>query len=162
MTTSTVKPIPDGMHAVTPHLVIDGAAAAIDFYVKAFGAEDVARLPGPQGKLMHGLIRIGGSAIMLVDEFPDWGSFGPKALKGTPVTIHLYVADTDAFYARAVAAGAKATMPPQDMFWGDRYGQVEDPFGHKWSIATHIRDVTPEEMQKAMAQQMAAGQSCGS
>jgi PhnB protein len=161
MTTSTVKPIPDGMHSVTPHLVIDGAAAAIDFYVKAFGAEDVARLPGPQGKLMHALIRIGGSAIMLVDEFPDWGSFGPKALKGTPVTIHLYVPDTDAFYARAVAAGAKATMPPQDMFWGDRYGQVEDPFGHKWSIATHIRDVTPEEMQKAMAQ-MAAGQSCGS
>ncbi|HEY4316494.1 MAG TPA: VOC family protein [Herbaspirillum sp.] len=163
MTQSNVKPIPENMHSVTPHLVCDGAAAAIDFYVKAFGAEDCARLPGPGGKLMHGMVRINGSAVMLADEFPEWGSFGPKSLKGTPVVIHLYVTDVDAFYAKAVAAGAKATMPPQDMFWGDRYGQVEDPFGHRWSIATHVRDVTPEEMKKAMEQMAAAGgQSCGS
>jgi PhnB protein len=163
MTTSTVKPIPDDMTAVTPHLVCAGAAAAIDFYVKAFGAVEIARLPGAQGKLMHGHIKINGASVMLVDEMPEWNSLGPTALKGTPVTIHLYVADADQFYARAVAAGAEASMPLQDMFWGDRYGQVTDPFGHIWSIATHVRDVTPEEMQKAMAQMAAGGgASCGS
>ena len=162
MTQSNVKPIPDDMHSVTPHLICEGAAAAIDFYVKAFGAVECARLPGPGGKLMHGMVRINGSAVMLADEFPDWGSFGPNALKGTPVTIHLYVTDVDAFYAKAVAAGAKPTMPPQDMFWGDRYGQVEDPFGHRWSIATHVRNVTPEEMKSAMEKMAKGAQSCGS
>lgn len=151
---SQVKPIPDGMHSVTPHLVCAGAADAIEFYKKAFGAEEALRLPGPQGKLMHAMIRIGDSAIMLVDEMPEWGSFGPKALKGSPVTIHLYVPEVDAFVARAVAAGAKITMPLQDMFWGDRYGQLEDPFGHRWSVATHIRDVTPDEMRQAMPKGM--------
>lgn len=144
-----VKPIPDGMHTVTPHLVCKGAADAIEYYKQAFGAVELCRLPGPQGKLIHAMIRIGDSAIMLVDEFPDWGSLGPKSLTGSPVTIHLYVEDVDTTIERAVAAGAKITMPVDDMFWGDRYGKVEDPFGHHWSIATHIRDASPEEIQAA-------------
>jgi uncharacterized glyoxalase superfamily protein PhnB len=138
------------MHTVTPHLVCAGAADAIEFYKKAFNAVEAGRLPGPQGKLMHAMIRIEGSAVMLVDEMPEWGSFGPKSLKGTPVTIHLYVEDVDAVVARALAAGAKIIMPVADMFWGDRYGKLEDPFGHHWSVATHLRDVSREEMQQAM------------
>ena len=104
---------------------------------------------------MHAMIRIGDSAVMLVDEMPEWGALGPKALKGSPVTIHLYVEDVDAFVARAVKAGAKVTMPVADMFWGDRYGKIEDPFGHHWSVATHVRDVSMEEAQQAMQQQSA-------
>ena len=150
MTQQPVKAIPDGMRTVTPHLVCAGAAQAIEFYKKAFGATEIGRIPGPNGKLIHATIRIGDSVVMLVDEFPDFGSVGPKALKGTPVVIHLYVEDADAFAARAAAAGAKITMPVADMFWGDRYGQIEDPFGHRWSIGTHVRDVTPEEMRQAM------------
>jgi uncharacterized glyoxalase superfamily protein PhnB len=150
MTTSPVKKIPDGMHSVTPHLVCAGAADAIAFYKAAFNAVELSRLPGPGGKLMHGSVRIGDSTVMLTDEFPDHGSFGPKALKGSSVVIHLYVEDADAFVAHAAAAGAKVTMPVTDMFWGDRYGQLEDPFGHRWSVATHVRDVTPDEMQEAM------------
>ena len=145
-----VQPIPEGMHSVTPHLVCAGAAGAIDFYVKAFNAREDFRLPGPQGKLLHAMITIGDSHVMLTDEFPDWGSIGPKTLRGSPVTIHIYVADVDAFVAQAVAAGAKITMPIEDMFWGDRYGKVEDPFGHQWSIATHIRDVDSAELHKVM------------
>ena len=145
-----IKPIPDGMHTVTPHLVCAGASDAIEFYKKAFNAVEEARLPGPQGKLMHAMIRINGSAVMLADEFPEWGSFGPKALKGSSVTIHLYVEDVDAAVARAVGAGAKITMPLEDMFWGDRYCKLEDPFGHHWSIATHVRDVSPDEVREAM------------
>ena len=148
--------IPQGMHSVTPHLVCAGAAQAIEFYKKAFGAVEEGRMPGPDGKLMHAMIRIGDSPIMLADEMPEWGSLGPKALKGSPVTIHLYVEDADAFAKRAVAAGAKITMPVEDQFWGDRYGKLEDPFGHHWSVATHVRDVSPEEMQKAM-KEMAKG-----
>jgi len=144
------RPIPDGMRTVTPHLICAGAADAIEFYKKAFGAVEVARLPGPQGRIMHAMIRIGDSAVMLVDEMPEWGALGPKALKGSPVTIHLYVDDVDAFAARAVQAGAKITMAVEDMFWGDRYGKLEDPFGHHWSVATHLRDVSMEEMQQAM------------
>jgi uncharacterized glyoxalase superfamily protein PhnB len=144
------RPIPEGMRTVTPHLICAGAADAIEFYKKAFGAVETARLPGPQGKIMHAMMRIGDSALMLVDEMPEWGALGPKALKGSPVTIHLYVDDVDAFAARAVKAGAKITMPVEDMFWGDRYGKLEDPFGHHWSLATHLRDVSPEEMQQAM------------
>jgi PhnB protein len=150
MTQSQVKPIPSGMHSVTPHLVCAGAADAIEFYKKAFGATEMSRLPGPNGKLMHAMFRIGDSAIMLVDESPDWGMLGPISLKGSPVTIHLYVEDVDAFVARAVAAGAKVKMPLENMFWGDRYCTLDDPFGHHWSVATHVRDVTPEEMQQAM------------
>jgi PhnB protein len=147
---SQTKPVPDGMRTVTPHLTCAGASDAIDFYQRAFAAVEVARMPGPGGKLMHAMIRVGDSAIMLVDEFPDYGSFGPKSLKGSPVTIHLYVEDVDAFVSRAVDAGAKITMPIADMFWGDRYCRLEDPFGHQWSVATHTRDMTPEEMQEAM------------
>jgi PhnB protein len=149
MSKTQLKPIPEGMHTVTPHLVCAGAADAIEFYKKAFNAVEIGRMADPQGKLLHGLIRIGDSKVMLVDEFPDWGSFGPKSLKGSPVTMHLYVEDVDAFVAHAAAAGAKITMPLQDMFWGDRYCQLEDPFGHHWSVATHVRDVSPEEMQQA-------------
>ncbi len=149
-----VAPIPAGFSTVTPHLVVEGAADAIEFYKKAFGATEMGRMPGPGGKLMHAMIQIGNAFVMLVDDFPDWGSFGPKALKGSPVVMHLYVEDADAWYQRAVEAGATAKMPPADMFWGDRYGQVTDPFGHTWSIATHQRDLTPEQMQEAMQKQM--------
>ena len=145
------QPIPEGMHSLTPHLVCAGAADAIDFYKRAFNAVEQARLPGPDGKLMHAAVKIGDSTLMLVDENPQWGSLGPKALKGSPVTIHLYVPDVDATVAKAVAAGAKVTMPVADMFWGDRYGQLEDPFGHRWSVATHTRDLTSEEIREGMA-----------
>ena len=145
-----IKPIPEGMHTVTPHLVCAGAADAIEFYKKAFNAVAMARIPQPDGKIMHASIRIGDSVVMLVDEFPDWGVRGPKSLGGSPVTIHLYVEDVDAFTERAVGAGAKIIMPIADMPWGDRYGQLEDPFGHRWSVATHVRDVSPDEIQQAM------------
>ena len=115
-------------------------------------------MPGPNGRLMHAMIRIGNSTVMLVDEMPEWGALGPQSLKGSPVAIHLYVDDVDAVAAQAVRAGAKTTMPVSDMFWGDRYGQIEDPFGHRWSIATHVRDVAPADMQKAMQQQMCSQQ----
>lgn len=150
MSTPAAKPIPEGMHSLTPHLVCADAAAAIEFYKKAFNAVEVMRLPGPDGKLMHASLRVGDSALMLVDESPDWGMLGPKALKGTPVTIHLYVPDTDAAVAQAVAAGAKVTMPAADMFWGDRYAQLEDPFGHRWSVATHQRDLSLQQIQAGM------------
>jgi PhnB protein len=142
--------IPQGMHSVTPHLICAGAARAIEFYKQAFGATEEARLPGPDGRLMHASVKIGDSQVMLVDEMPEWGALGPKSLKGSPVTIHLYVDDVDAVVARAVRADAKVTMPVADQFWGDRYGKLEDPFGHHWSVATHVRDVSMEEAQKAM------------
>ncbi|RBA24339.1 VOC family protein [Herminiimonas fonticola] len=145
-----VQAIPTGMHTVTPHLVCDGAANAITFYIKAFHAVEMMRLPGPDGKIMHAQIRIGDSCIMLMDEMRGCGALGPKALKGSLVTIHLYVEDADAVFNRAIAAGATAKFPMEDTFWGDRYGVVEDPFGHNWSIATHIRDVSQQEMQQAM------------
>jgi PhnB protein len=149
-----VKPVPAGTHTVTPHLVCAGAAEAIAFYTKAFGAKEMFRLPGADGKLIHASIKIGDSSVMLVDEMPQWGAFGPKSLKGASVTMHLSVDDADAWAARAVAAGAKLTMPVQDMFWGDRYGVLEDPFGHKWSVATHIKDMTPDEIKAAMPKKM--------
>jgi uncharacterized glyoxalase superfamily protein PhnB len=148
-TSRTVERIPQGMRTVTPHLVCANAAEAIDFYVKAFGAVEMVRVPAADGRLMHACLRLGDAAIMLVDEFPEWECKGPKALHGTPVTIHLYVGDADAAAERAVQAGAKIVMPVQEMFWGDRYGVLEDPFGHRWSVATHVRDVTPEELQEA-------------
>jgi uncharacterized glyoxalase superfamily protein PhnB len=151
MAKKKIKPIPEGMRTVTPHLVCAGAADAIKFYKKAFNAVEVMRLPGPDGKIMHAQIKIGDSTVMLVDEFPQMGALGPKSLKGSPVTIHLFVEDVDAFAKRAVRAGAKMTMPISDMFWGDRYGQLEDPFGHRWSMATHVRDMSPKEIQQAMA-----------
>lgn len=148
-TKSSVNPIPEGMHTVTPHLVCAGAAQAIEFYKKAFNAQELARVPGPDGRLLHACLQVGDSAVMLVDEYPEWESKSPKTLNGTPVTIHLYVENADAFAEHAVNAGAKSILPVQEMFWGDRYGMIEDPFGHRWSIATHVRDVSPEEAQKA-------------
>ena len=144
------SPIPPGMHSVTPHLVCAGAADAIEFYKKAFNAEELAQLAGPDGKLMHGLIKIGDSMLMLVDEYPQWDSLGPNARKGSSVTLHLYVEDADAQFKQAIDAGCSVRMPLDDMFWGDRYGIVKDPFGHSWSIATHQRDLTPEEIGQAM------------
>ncbi len=138
------------MPTVTPHLVVAGAAKAIEFYKKAFGAEEMMRLQGPDGSMWHASVLIGDSVVMLVDEMPGMGSLGPKALKGTPVTIHLNVPDVDGSIERAVKAGAKVLMPAADMFWGDRYGVIQDPFGHKWSVATHIRDMTVDEIKAAM------------
>jgi PhnB protein len=157
MASSKVKAIPDGMHSLTPHLICAGAANAIEFYKKAFNAVELMRLPGRDGKLVHGAVQIGNSMVMLVDENEQWGSFGPKALKGSPVFIHLQVEDADATMAQAVAAGATVKMPASDMFWGDRYGQLQDPFGHCWSVATHIEDLTPEQIAAAMASTMPQG-----
>ena len=148
--TETVNPIPHGMHTITPHLVCKDAAAAIEFYKEAFGAVEVTRLPGPDGKLMHAMLRIGDSALMLVDEFPEMQALGPQALGGSPVTIHLSVVDVDASFRRATAAGAAVRMPVTDMFWGARYGYVQDPFGHQWSIATQVRNLTMAQVAEAM------------
>ena len=148
------------MHTVTPHLICAGAIEALEFYKKAFNAVEVSRIPGPGGKLVHAQIRIGDSAVMLIDEFPAWESFGPKTLKGTSVTIHLYVPDADRFAARAVEAGARIVMPLENTFWGDRYGVLEDPFGHRWSVATHVRDVSPEELRAAAEKMFCDSKSC--
>lgn len=147
--------IPDkpATRSITPHLVCLDAAAAIDFYARAFGSVERFRLPGPDGRLMHAEITIGDSALMLAEEMSECGSLSPLALKGSPVTIHLYVDDVDATVARAVEVGARVTMPVADMFWGDRYGQLEDPFGHKWSVATHVKDLSPDEIAAAFARE---------
>lgn len=142
-----VKHIPEGMQTITPHLICKNAKDAIEFYKKAFNAIEGMRLEGPDGKLMHANIQIGDSKLMMAEEYPDWGSLGPNTLKGTPVTLHLYVEDAEKAFTQAVNAGATVKMPLADMFWGDRYGIVVDPFGHQWSIAMHIRDVSMEEMQ---------------
>jgi len=134
---------------LAPHIVCAGANDAIDFYKKAFGAQELTRIPGKDGKLMHGAITINGATVMLTDESPQYGSLSPKSLNGTSVTLHLNVDDVDAFMATAQAAGANIIMPAADMFWGDRYGVLVDPFGHRWSIATHQRDLTPEELMTA-------------
>lgn len=152
-----VKPIPEGFSTVTPHLIIKGARKAIDFYKKAFGAEELFSMPGPGGAVMHAEIKIGNSMIMIADEFPDWGCLSPASLNGSPVTVHLYVPDCDAVFKKATQAGAEAVMPPTDMFWGDRYGKLKDPFGHSWSVATHKEDLTPEECAKRAAEAMAGG-----
>ncbi len=144
------KPRPAGMQALSPHLVCAGAAKAIDFYKKAFGAVEMMRMPGKDSRLIHASVQINGASVMLVDEFPEMGNKAPTTLKGTPVTIHLMVDDVDAFTKRAVKAGAKVIMPVADMFWGDRYGIIEDPFGHRWSIATHLRDMSLKEIQEAV------------
>jgi uncharacterized glyoxalase superfamily protein PhnB len=156
------KPIPDGFHTITPHLAVTGAAKAIDFYKKAFGAEELGRHPTPDGRLMHAMIKIGDSFVMMADCFPEMGGpcRSPQDLGGTGVTLNLYTTDCDKVFNQAVAAGAKVLMPLMDMFWGDRYGQVVDPFGHIWAISTHKEDVPPAELEKrgreAMAQ-MAKG-----
>jgi PhnB protein len=139
------------MTTLIPHIICADAAQAIQFYKRAFGAEEQMRLPGRDGKLMHAAVSIDGAGLMLVDENPAWGALGPLTLKGTPVTLHLQVADADAVVAQAVAAGAKLVMPVQEMFWGDRYGQVEDPFGHRWSVATQVRKLSLEQIREAAA-----------
>jgi uncharacterized glyoxalase superfamily protein PhnB len=149
------------MHSVTPHLVCDGAADAIEFYKKAFNAVEGGRMQTPDGKIMHAEVRIGDSTVMLVDEFPDYGSIGPKKLNGSPVTIHLYVPNVDQVFEQALAAGATVRMPLENQFWGDRYGQVVDPFGHNWSIATHVKDMTQEEMMGAMNEMQPDQANCG-
>jgi uncharacterized glyoxalase superfamily protein PhnB len=151
-----VEAVPKAYGSVTAALAIRGAADAIAFYAKAFGAKELSRMPGPDGKLMHAEVRIGDSIVMLGDESPEMGSPSPQTLNGSPVALMLYVKDVDAVFARAVAAGAKPVMPPADMFWGDRYGQVHDPFGHRWSIATHKADLTPKQMKKGMDAWMAS------
>jgi PhnB protein len=152
----TVKAIPDGYHTITPSLVVAGGAKAIEFYKKAFGAEELFRMPGPDGKsVMHAELQIGNSRLMLTDEFKDRGCLSPQSLGGSPVTIFMYVQDVDASFKRAVDAGAKVTMPLMDMFWGDRFGTLSDPFGHHWSMATHKEDVPPEEMPKRAQAAMA-------
>ncbi len=148
---AAVKSIPDGHHAVTPYLIIDGAARAIDFYKTAFGATELFRLAQPDGRVGHAELQIGDSRIMLADEFPEMGARGPRAVGGTPVTLHLYIDDVDAVVARAIAAGAKVLRPVQDQFYGDRSGMLEDPFGHYWHVATHTEDVSPEEMERRAA-----------
>jgi len=139
--------IPKGHHSVTPSIVVDGAAKAIDFYKKAFGAEELSRFPGPDGKIMHAEIRIGDSPIMLADEMPGPGK-GPKAYGGTPVSFFIYRDNVDAGWKQAVNAGAKTIMPLEDQFWGDRTGCLEDPFGHRWWLAQHTEDLTPDELRK--------------
>jgi PhnB protein len=147
----SVKPIPDGYHSITPYLIIEGAAKAIDFYTKIFGATELLRLPGPDGKLGHAEIRIGDSVIMLADESPQMGNRSPKSIGGSPVSIMLYVEHSDRIFDKAVAAGATIDRPVEDQFYGDRSGTVIDPFGYKWTISTHVEDVSPEEMNKRIA-----------
>lgn len=151
MNTPSVSPVPQGMHTVTPHLVCGNAAAAIDFYVRAFGATEMLRMPGPEGRIVHAQVRIGDSVVMLVDAHPEWFMREPNSYGGTPVVLHLQVPDVDAFHARAVAAGAENLMAPEDMFWGDRYGRVRDPDGHVWAIASHVRDVSPQDLMAGAA-----------
>jgi PhnB protein len=145
-----VEPIPAEYPGVTPYLSVHDAAAAIEFYKKGFDATEVMRLPGPDGKLGHAEIKIGNRLVMLADEFPEHGNLSPKTLGGSAVRLHLYVEDVDAFFTKAVSAGAKVLIPIADQFYGDRSGRLEDPFGHVWLVSTHVEDVSPEEMQRRM------------
>ena len=151
---ATAKRVPEGYRTVTPHLTIRGAAEAIEFYKKAFDAREIRRSMGPDAKLMHAEIQIGDSRVFLNDEFPEMGASSPFALKGTPVTMHLFVEDCDSVFDKAVKAGATVAMPLADQFWGDRYGLLVDPFGHRWSVASHLKDMTPEQMRAAAEEAM--------
>ncbi len=151
-----VKPIPDNYPRVTPYLTVDGADAAIGFYTEVLGAELRGRLDGPGGSVGHAELSIGDGLIMLSDEFAEMGVRGPKSIGGSPVTLHVYVEDADAVFEAAVAAGAKTMRPVEDQFYGDRSGQFEDPFGHRWNVATHVEDVPPEQMEQRAAEAMAA------
>lgn len=159
-----VKPIPEGFNSVSVYLIVPNSVEALEFYQKALGAETLARMPGPDGKsTMHAEMRIGNSTVMLSDENPQWDMKSPKTLGGSPCSLHLYVNDTDAFFNRAVEAGCEVKMPPMDAFWGDRYAKVADPYGHQWGIATHIEDVSEEEMAKRAQEwfaSMAEGGGC--
>ncbi len=162
----TSSKIPAGYHSVTPSLVVRDAAAAIDFYKRAFGAEELGRMAGPDGKIMHAEIRIGDSRIMLGEENEQWGTKSPLLTNGNPGSLHIYVDDADASFGRAIEAGASVRYPLEDAFWGDRYGKVVDPFGHEWGIATRVKELSPAEMERAgnewmakVGQQLAAAQT---
>ncbi len=150
-----VKPIPQGFHSVTAYLTLNDTARAIDFYKRAFGAQELVRMDGPDGKIGHAEIKIGDSVIMLSDEMPGSACKAPNSLGGTTAGIFLYVENADAFFNQALSAGAQVVAPLADMFWGDRFGSLKDPFGHSWSVATHIEDVAPAEMPKRMKDAMA-------
>ena len=147
----SVKPIPEGYHSVTPYLVLDDATRAIEFYKKAFGAVELLRMPAPGGKIGHAEIRIGDSHIMLADEFPERGILGPKTRGGPTSSLMIYLEDVDAAFARAIETGATEDRPIADQFYGDRSGMLSDPYGHSWTLATHVEDVSPEEMERRMA-----------
>jgi PhnB protein len=150
------QPVPEGYHTITPYLAVEDASAAIDFYKKAFGAEERVRMAGPGGSVMHAELGIGDSLVMLSDPFPQASTKPPKELGGTSASIFAYVEDIDSVYKQAIDAGATSLMEPDDMFWGDRFGSVQDPFGHSWTIATHVEDVSPEEIQKRSEEWMAS------
>jgi PhnB protein len=154
---ATVKPIPDGYPRVTPYLHVDGASKAIEFYRTVFGAKERMRLAAPGGRIGHAELEIGSSMIMLADEHPEMNVRGPKSVGGTPVTVLVYVEDVDRAFERALTAGAKELRPVQNQFYGDRSGQFEDPFGHQWNVATHVEDVSPDEMAKRAAKLMGGG-----
>jgi PhnB protein len=154
-----VNPIPDGYPRVTPYLIVDDAGAAIEFYKSVLGASERARMAGPDGKVGHAELDIGDSVVMLADEHPEMDARGPKAVGGTPVSLHVYVEDVDSVFERAIEAGAEALRPVEDKFYGDRMGDFEDPFGHRWHVATHVEDVLPDEMEQRAAAAMSAGQS---
>jgi PhnB protein len=151
---SPVKAIPDGYPRVSPYLCVSGGSAALDFYKSVFGATERMRMPAPDGRIGHAELQLGDSVIMLADEYPEMGIRSPRAIGGTPVTISVYVEDVDAVFNRAVAAGAKTLRAVEDQFYGDRSGQFEDPFGHRWSVATHVEDVSPTEMKRRAATAM--------
>lgn len=150
----SVKPIPEGYHTLTPFLTVRGAERAIEFYQQAFGATSRGAMKGPDGKIMHAELKIGDSVVMLADEFPEFGSLSPESGGSTSMGLHIYVEDVDQAFDRAVNAGAKVEMPLADQFWGDRYGRLKDPFGHKWSIATHVKDLSMDEMKHNMDEAM--------
>lgn len=151
MSRPAAKPIPEGYHTLTPFLICKDAVKALDFYKRAFGAEELSKLLGPDGGLMHAALKIGDSVLMLTDECPGMGAFAPSHFGGTAVTVHLSVPDADASFARAMAAGATPLMPVTEMFWGARYGVFKDPYGHAWSVATQVKDLSTEEIQAAAA-----------
>ncbi|MGI8684444.1 MAG: VOC family protein [Acidimicrobiales bacterium] len=151
------KAIPDGYPQLSPYLCVDGAAAAIDFYASVFGAKERTRMPAPDGKIGHAELQLGDSVVMLSDEFPEMGNRAPKSVGGTPVTLSLYVEDVDDVFARALGAGATEVRPVETQFYGDRMGLLDDPFGHRWSVATHVEDVPPEEMGRRAAEAMGGG-----
>jgi PhnB protein len=156
-----VNPIPSNYPRVTPYLSIAGAAAAIDFYTQVFGAVERGRMPGPNGTIGHAELEVGDSMIMLADESPEIGFRSPNAYGGSPVTIMVYVDDVDGVVGRAVQAGATVVRPVEDQFYGDRSGQFDDPFGHRWAVASHVEDVSPEEMERRVAELMAGGGGAG-
>ena len=153
------RPIPEGHNSVSPYLIVDGAARALDFYTKALGAKELFRFPGPDGKIGHAEIRLGDTVIMLADEHPDHDAHAPRKFGGSPVSLHVYVEDVDAVFQRASAAGAKTKRPVTDQFYGDRSGTFEDPFGHTWHLSTHVEDVPPDELKRRMDAMMGGKKS---